>query len=439
MSIFPNYVLKAIEMLENNHFEAYVVGGSVRDFLINKQASDYDITTNALPMQIKQIFNKYKIITTGEKHGTISVIIDGQILEITTYRIDGIYFDNRHPKSISFSSDLYEDLKRRDFTINAMAQNKNGEIIDIFNGKKDIENKIIRTVGSADKRFQEDALRIIRCLRFGSTLNFNIDIETSQSVHKYAYLLKNISAERIKSEFVKLLCGSNCEKILRDYADVIEVFIPEIKNMYGFDQCTPYHKYDVWEHTLHAIGISEDSPLIRLVMFFHDIAKPHCFTLDDKGIGHFKGHAALGAEKTKIILERMKFSKKEINNITKIIANHRYSYKCDADVKKIMNIMGQKLFFELIKVKRADDASKGFSNESDNIQLDFAENRAKEIIKNHECYRICDMKINGNDLLKLGFKGIQIKKTLNLILEKIIYGELHNKRKQLINYAISIK
>lgn len=434
----PNYVLQVLNILESNGFEAYLVGGCVRDFIMNKQPDDYDITTNAFPNQIKQAFSMFNLITTGEKHGTIGVVINKQVIEITTYRIDGKYIDNRRPETISFSSSLYDDLSRRDLTINAMAQNKKGEIIDIFGGKNDIENKIIRTVGSADKRFNEDALRIMRCLRFASVLNFDIENETAKAIHQNANLLKNISAERIRVEFVKLLCGNNSAEILRNFCDVIEVFIPEIKSMYGFDQHTPYHKFDVWEHTLHGIKNSENSSFIRTVMFFHDIAKPDCFKIDENGIGHFKGHAKLGAEKAKIILKRMKFSSKEIEDITKIIEYHRYSYKSDVDVKKIMNKTGQRLFFELLKVKRADDNSKGFPKEN-NVQVDFAQKRAMEIIKNHECYRISDIKINGNDLLEIGFKGKEIGDVLNIILDKIVSGELLNQRDQLTNYALSIK
>lgn len=439
MPDLPFYVLTTLNKLENNGFEAYIAGGCVRDFLMNKQPHDFDITTNALPEHIKQIFSNYKIIKSGEKHGTIAVIIEKNIIEITTYRIDGSYFDNRHPEKVIFSSDLSEDLKRRDFTVNAMVQNKNGEIIDLFGGKNDIENKIIRTVGNAYDRFQEDALRIMRCLRFASTLGFDIESETSEAAHKCAFLLKNISVERIKEEFIKILCGNYCEKILRNYCDIIEVFIPEIRDMYGFDQHTPYHKFDVWEHTLHAVSSSENSPLIRTVMFFHDIAKPDCFTLDKNGVGHFKNHALLGAEKTKKILKRMRFSSKEINEIIKIIANHRYTFKCKTDVKRMLNKIGEESFFNLIKAKRADDNSKGIIDKNTQSNLNFAENIAQRIIEDNECYRMCDMKINGNDLLELGFKGKQIGEILDILLEKIICGEVENERDKLINCTNLIK
>ena len=238
---------------------------------------------------------------------------------------------------------------------------------------------LIRTK-AATKRFKENPLLILKCLRYASTLNLFINNETSKAIHEHGYLINNISVGDIKDEFVKILCGDNVEYILREYSDIFEVFIPEIHNMIGFDQHTPYHKYDVWEHTIHAVSISENTPLIRIVLFFHDIAKPDCLTIDKNGIGHFKDHALLGAEKTKKILIRMNFPRKEIENITMIIANHRHTYKCEADVKKIINQIGKELFFELIKVKRADDSSKGFSNQKDHSLLDFAESIAKEII-----------------------------------------------------------
>ena len=203
----PQYAKKSLEILEKNGFEAYIVGGCVRDFLMNKTPHDFDITTNARPQDTKKCFDGYRLITNGEKHGTIAVVIDGEVVEITTYRIDGSYSDSRHPESVTFSKNLSEDLSRRDFTVNAMALDKNGEIVDLFGGRSDIENKIIRTVGNPSDRFEEDALRIMRALRFASLLGFEIDPETSEQIHKKAYLLKNISIERIRDEFMKLVCG----------------------------------------------------------------------------------------------------------------------------------------------------------------------------------------------------------------------------------------
>lgn len=439
MFVIPEYVLKCLEILESSGFEAYIVGGSVRDFFMNKVPNDFDITTNAKPAQIKKCFEAYNIVNIGEKHGTIAVIINGEKLEITTYRIDGEYNDSRHPEKVIFSENLKEDLKRRDFTINAMAINKKGEIIDIFGGKEDLQTKTIRTVGSAAKRFKEDALRIMRALRFASQLEFEIESETSKQIHKLAFLLKNISVERIRDEFLKLICGRNGVKIIREYSDVIEIFIPEISSMYGFLQHTPYHKFDVWEHTLHAVDNVPEDPILKMTMLLHDIAKPDCFTVDKNGQGHFKGHATLGAVKAEKILKRLKFSASDTKEIVKLIENHRDSYTCDADVKRMMNKIGAESFGRLLSVKYADDNAKGYYNSIDNERIAFAKKRMKEIIQKNECYRISDMKITGDDLKKIGFEGREIGITFKNLLEEIITGDLENNKKALLFYAKSIK
>lgn len=439
MFIIPEYVLKCLEILENSGFEAYIVGGSVRDFLMNKVPNDFDITTNAKPDQIKKCFEGYNIVNIGEKHGTIIVIINAEKVEITTYRIDGEYNDSRHPDKVVFSENLKEDLKRRDFTINAIAMNKKGEIIDIFGGRGDLQTKTIRTVGNAAERFKEDSLRIMRALRFASQLDFEIDFETSKQIHKLAYLLKNISVERIRDEFLKLICGKRGADVIREYADVIEIFIPEITPMYGFLQHTPYHKFDVWEHTLHAVDNVPQNSILKMTMLLHDIAKPDCFTLDKNGQGHFKGHAALGAAKAEKILKRLKFSASEIKEIVKLIENHRDSYKCDADVKRMMNKIGAESFERLLSVKFADDNAKGYYDSNDNERITFAKKRMMEIIDKNECYRICDMKISGNDLKEIGFEGREIGRILKLLLEEIVVGNIENDEKALIFCAKSIK
>lgn len=439
MFIIPEYALKCLETLENNGFEAYIVGGSVRDFLMNKIPHDFDITTNAKPCQIKKCFKENKIIDIGEKHGTIAVIISGETVEITTYRIDGEYNDSRHPEKVVFSENLKEDLKRRDFTINSMAMNRKGEIVDLYGGREDLQTKTIRTVGNAAERFREDALRIMRALRFASQIEFEIESETSKRIHEFAYLLKNISIERIRDEFLKLICGRSGVKIIREYSDVIEIFIPEIASMYGFLQHTPYHKFDVWEHTLHAVDNAPENSILKITMLLHDIAKPDCMTIDENGQGHFKGHASLGAIKAEKILKRLKFSASDTKEIVKLIENHRNSYKCDADVKCMMNKIGAESFERLLSVKFADDNAKGYYDGNDNGRIAFAKKRMEEIIHKKECYRISDMKISGNDLIKIGFEGKEIGKVLNLLLEEIIKENLENSKKALICYAKNIK
>ncbi len=438
MSFFPEYVLALLRRLESCGFEAYAVGGCVRDFLINRTPNDYDIATNALPGQIKEIFAKFETVTIGEQHGTIGVVTEKHLVEITTYRIDGNYLDSRRPSQVSFSRNLTEDLRRRDFTVNAMAMDKDGNIIDFFGGRQDIEKKIIRAVGDPVARLKEDALRIMRCIRFSSQLGFAIEGELSFAVESCKGLLKKISAERIREEFVKLLCGGNCTETLRAYRSVIEVFIPEIRAMYNFDQHTRYHRFDVWEHTIHAVGIGRNEPLLRTALFFHDIAKPDCFTLDEDGTGHFKGHAPLSAQKAETIMKRLRFSSKDISFVKKLVANHRRSYNTDSEIKHVMNRIGVENFLQLIDLKRADDSAKGYCDEKRLNQLELAQKRAEEIRDSGECYRLKDMKINGSDVASLGVTGKRIGELLQLLLDKIIDGELENRKDMLINYLVSI-
>lgn len=434
-----DYVIYVLNKLNSRGFEAYIVGGCVRDFMLQKIPNDFDITTNALPYEIKECFKEHKIIETGAKHGTVTIIIDIRKIEITTYRIEGTYSDNRHPDVVKFSHNLYDDLIRRDFTINAMAINIYGEIIDNFNGRADLKNKIIRAVGDPSKRFTEDALRILRALRFASQLGFYIENKTSDMIHKYAYLLKNISAERIREEFVKIIMGNNAEEILRKYCDVIELFIPEIQRLYGFDQRSPYHKYDVWEHTIHAVGASVPETNVRVAMFFHDIAKPDCFYMDVNGRGHFKGHALKSAEMASVILKRLKFSSREIKDIISIVYHHSDELNSKPEIKLLLNKIGKKNFFDLLNAQRADSMSKQEFCLKRLIQSDRQEKIAKEIIKNKECYTLKDLAVNGYDLIKLGFNGRENGQLLEHLLEEVIYGNLLNDKISLINYIKSLK
>lgn len=436
---FPDYVLYVLNKLNSRGFGAYIVGGCVRDFMLKNDPSDFDITTNALPCEIKECFDEHKIIETGVKHGTITIIINSQKIEITTYRVEGKYSDNRHPDKVTFSCNLYDDLIRRDFTINAMAISSSGELIDNFNGRADLKNKIIRAVGDPSKRFTEDALRILRALRFASQLGFYIEDKTSEMVHQYAYLLKNISAERIREEFVKILMGISAEEILRRYCDVIEVFIPEIKKLYGFDQHSPYHKYDVWEHTIHAVGSAVSEKNVRVAMFFHDISKPDCFYMDENGRGHFKGHALKSAEMTSEILKRLRFSSRDIKDIVSIICHHSDEINSKPEIKLLLNEVGEKNFFDLLNAQRADSMSKQEFCLKRLKKSDWQEKTAKEILRNKECYTLKDLAINGNELIKLGFRDREIGQLLERLLKEVVYENLLNDKISLINYIKSLK
>lgn len=293
----PSGANEIIHTLQNNGYEAFLVGGSVRDSILGRPIHDYDITTSATPDEMMEVFKDKRIIETGLQHGTITIVIDGEPYEVTTYRIDGNYSDSRRPDKVTFTKSLEEDLKRRDFTINAMAYNDEVGLVDPFNGMEDIEYYKIRCVGRAEDRFSEDALRILRAIRFASQLGFVLEPDTDWNISKMYKNLENISIERINSEFCKIAASSDfCVQMVL-YHEVFSLFIPEIKNMFGFQQNNPYHIYDVWNHTVHAIEYCESDDLVtRLSVFFHDIGKPHCYQDSEDGIRHFKGHGRVIAD-----------------------------------------------------------------------------------------------------------------------------------------------
>ena len=303
----PAGVSRALTMLESAGFEAFIVGGCVRDALRGITPKDYDITTSALPEETKSVFRDWRVIETGIQHGTITVVMDGMPLEITTYRTEGTYSDNRHPDSVSFTASLREDVARRDFTMNAIAYSPTRGMIDHFGGAEDIRRGIIRCVGDPATRFREDALRMMRGIRFASVLGFAIEKNTAAAIHENKERIPTVSAERIRVELTKLLCGANVKNVLMDWWDVIGTVIPEILPMHGFDQKTPYHIYDVWEHTAVAVSNIPPDPHLRLCALLHDIGKPPSFFTDEKGVGHFYGHPAVSARMTEEILARLKY------------------------------------------------------------------------------------------------------------------------------------
>ncbi|MBR6523015.1 MAG: HD domain-containing protein [Clostridia bacterium] len=431
----PENILKAINILSGGGFEAFVVGGCVRDMIMGKVPDDYDITTNALPGQTVECFKDYKVIETGIKHGTVTVVIDGENIEITTYRVDGEYLDNRRPENVRFTGSLEEDLKRRDFTMNAIAYSPDKGIIDPLGGEQDIKNGLIRCVGDPDKRFNEDGLRILRALRFSSQTGVLIDGATDQSIRKNKDLIKNLSAERIFTELKKLLCGENAQGIIREYVDVIGVFIPEILPMVAFPQNTKYHCYDVFEHTLKALENSEKSEVIRLAVLLHDIGKPEAFTTDADGTAHFKGHAQIGAEMAKNIFARLKSDNDTKNMVCNLIAEHSIKISVNKTaVKKYISKKGLDFVKLLLKVKKADNSAKApeYCNPA---ELDLAEKLIKEIEKSGFPLFISDLEVTGSDLIELGISGKKIGETLASLLELVIEGKLQNTKEVLTRKA----
>jgi tRNA nucleotidyltransferase (CCA-adding enzyme) len=428
--------VQVLSELVNHGFEAYMVGGCVRDSIMGREYNDIDITTNALPQQIMEVFSSYKVVPTGIKHGTVTVLCGGTPFEITTYRIDGKYTDHRRPDSVEFTSDITADLARRDFTINAVAMDINGCIVDPFGGIQDMKAGIIRCVGEPEKRFSEDALRIMRAVRFASQLGFAIDDATAKAVHDMKDLLQNISNERIRDELDKLVCGKNCADILMGYSDVITAVIPEFKPSIGLDQRSPYHKYTVWEHTVRAIGFAPENDVkLRRTLLFHDIGKPACMKLDETGRGHFKQHDRVGAEITEKIMKRLRYDTKSISYSTALIANHSKKLRSRADVKKMMYRIGEELFFALTEMKKCDNSAKNEFVLEENIVFDKLAEMGREIIEGNECRSLRGLAVNGSELAALGLKGVEIGEMQHKLLELVMEDKLPNKKEILLKYA----
>lgn len=433
----PSYVNTVLNNIISHGFEAYIVGGCVRDFLLNRTPNDFDITTNATPLQVEEIFKDFHVIETGLQHGTVTVVVEGVTVEITTYRIDGLYSDGRHPDNVQYTSKLKDDLSRRDFTINAMAYNHEVGIVDKFNGINDLKNGLITCVGEPQKRFSEDALRIMRAIRFSSQLNFSIEENTSNKVHELKDTLNKVSVERIAVELNKLIKGDKPHEILTSYSDVISTIIPEIKSCIGFNQHSRYHKYDVWEHMAVSVQNSPKNLNIRLAMLLHDIGKPKTFTLDINGNGHFYKHAYVGAEISEKILKNLKYDNATIKRVTTLIYHHDDEFHNVYDIKKSISKLGKEVFFELISVQQADALSKHDFCSKHVQELEEIKTIAQDLISKNECLSLKDLSVNGNDLKSIGIQGKNIGDTLNILLDNVLKDTLKNDKTSLIDYVKS--
>ena len=437
----PDNVKVVLETLYKNGFEGYLVGGCVRDFILGKVPYDYDITTNALPDEMKECFKDFRFFETGISHGTLTVVSEDENIEITTYRKDGEYKDGRRPLSVEFTPSLEEDLKRRDFTMNAIAYSEKDGFVDFFGGINDIENKVIKAVGNPYERFSEDKLRIMRGIRFSSELSFEIENETKSATFSLKEGLTKISAERISAELDKLLMGDNVYSVLMEYADVLAVVIPEIKPCIDFEQKNPYHIYTVWEHIAKAVEKSPKDIKVRLSMLFHDIGKPRCFTVDEKGIGHFKGHEKISAEMAEEILRRLKKSNDIINTVKKLVEMHYIKPSketgdefSDKQIRKILTKINREDFFLLTDVLRADSLSKAEFAKERLSAIDRMEKKAEEMYEKGECLSLKDLSLNGNDISALGYEKKEIGNALSFLLDAVISEKVINEREKLIEY-----
>lgn len=431
----------AVEALKAHGFEAFLIGGSVRDFIMELPIGDIDITTNATPQQVEEVFKDFRVIETGLKHGTVTVLIENEPLEITTYRCEGTYSDNRHPDSVIFSKRLADDVVRRDFTMNGIAYDFENGFCDLVGGIEDIKNKAIRCIGDAETRFREDALRILRALRFSAVLGFEIEENTKKAIHKCRELLKNISAERIREETVKLICGKNAYSVLNEFSDVICVFIPEFKACVGFEQKNRHHIYDVYTHILKAVTESRPDPVIRLALLFHDIGKPTVASFDEYGEQHFYSHPKISAEITEDIMTRLHFDNDTKNKVVTLVKFHDSPIMLNKGVtpdrkrlKRIMSQIGKDLIFDLIEVKRCDNSAQKSRYYRGDDFYKTTLNMLNEVIRENECFSVKDLKINGNDLISLGYKGKEIGEKLNLCLNAVIDEKIKNEYDELLSF-----
>lgn len=431
--------LKAIEMLNNAGYEAYAVGGCVRDAIMDIEINDFDVTTSATPEEMQQVFKNERTYETGIKHGTITLVYENENVEITTYRVDGEYEDNRRPKAVEFTKSLTNDLKRRDFTMNAIVYNNNEGYIDLFGGIEDIKNKTIRAIGNPKDRFNEDALRILRAIRFASKLGFEIEESTKKAMLECKHLLHNISEERIAAEINKFVLGSNVKKAILDHYDILSEIIPEFEAMHNFDQRNDWHVYDVLTHTAVVVENTPQIAHLRLTALLHDTGKVHTFTVDEKGIGHFYGHNDKSAEITENYLTKYKYDNFTKERVYKLVKVHDTPIEPDRIlIKKRINRMGKDCFFDLIKIKRADNLAQNLNKVRLDI-IDEIEKIATDII-NEDCFTLGSLKINGGDLIKNGFKpGKQLGNILNTLLEEVIEEKIPNEKEALLNRAEELK
>ncbi len=435
----PEKVSLIIQQIQAAGFEAYAVGGCVRDSILGRTPDDWDITTSAKPEQVKSIFRR--TVDTGIQHGTVTVLMDKEGFEVTTYRVDGEYEDSRHPKEVLFTASLEEDLKRRDFTINAMAYNDSTGIVDIFGGIKDLEKGIIRCVGNPKERFTEDALRIMRAIRFSAQLGYVIEEETKKAIEELAPTLSRISAERIQVELVKLMVSPHPDYLRVAYeTGITKVILPEWDVAMETAQNHPHHCYSVGEHILHSLQYVPADKVLRLAMLLHDIAKPRALEVDEEGITHFHGHAQLGEEMAKIILRRLRMDNDTIHKVSSLVRYHDYGNGVEPNgriVRRAVNKVGEELFPALLLVRKADILAQSEYKREEKLQtLTAWENCFDEIRESGQCVSLKTLAVNGRDLIDAGFApGKQLGDILDALLQDVLENPEHNTKEYLLCLA----
>ena len=433
----PQGAAFVLKRLHDAGYQAYVVGGCVRDTLLGIAPKDWDVCTNALPHEMQRVFADCHVIETGLQHGTLTVMYDHEPYEVTTFRVDGEYTDHRHPDEVIFVTDVREDLSRRDFTVNAMAWSEETGVVDAFGGQEDLAARLIRCVGDARKRFGEDALRIMRAMRFASVYGFAIDPDTDEAIHELKSTLADVAAERIRVELAKLLCGAGAGNILRTYRDVIFTLFPALAPMDGFDQRTPHHLWDVWEHTVRAVEAVPATETLRLAMLLHDCGKIAVFSVDDQDEGHFYGHEEQSVRIAQKVLADLKLDNATRDRVLTLIGSHGWPVTPERRLlKRRLNQLGEEALRQLIEVKRADALATGTKDaaavEAHRVQTLSA---LDALLAENPCVTLRDMAVNGRDLMAMGAKGRAVGETLQWLLEQVLDEILPNERDALLAAA----
>ncbi len=426
----------ALNRLKSCGYEAYIVGGSVRDMHLLREVSDYDITTSAFPEEIKVAFFDERTVDTGIKHGTVTLVKDGESIEITSYRCESGYSDSRHPDKVTFTRNLKEDLLRRDFTVNALAYDGENTVVDLFSGREDIEKRVIRAIGNPEERFFEDALRILRAVRFSSVLGFDIEEKTKDAMIKSKHLLSKISRERIAVEVNKLLLGKNVKNAILENWEILAEIIPEISMMRGFDQKNKHHIYDILTHTAVAVESIEPIVHLRLAALLHDTGKVLTCSTDEEGSHHFYGHPKESERVAERYLSEYKYDNFTKERVLLLIKVHDTVIEEDkVYIKKRLRRMGADAFFELLKLKRADNLAQS-PEYLRKEHFDRVEALANEVLTESQCFSLKDMAIGGNDLIEIGApRGRMIGEILNMLLDSVIEEKAENRKDILLNIA----
>ncbi len=434
----PDWVGQVIERLNQAGFEAYVVGGCVRDALLGREPHDWDICTPALPQEVISCFPERKVHLTGIQHGTVLLIWEGEGVEITTFRTEEGYSDHRHPDQVTFVRNLEEDLARRDFTVNAMAYHPQRGIIDPFGGRQDLRKKVIRCVGVPKRRFQEDGLRILRALRFAAHYGFSIEAETGIAMNQCKELLNQIAIERVWEELKGFLCGVQVKSLMLRYREILAVCLPEICPTFDFDQRNNNHCYDAWEHIACSVANVAPEPVLRLAMLFHDIGKPACFALDDRGVGHCIGHSIVSARIGDAALTRLRCDRATRQAVVELIEQHeRTQFFTRRSTCRLLSELGVVQTKRLLQVMEADvkaQAPETVVPKMEALLIGFA--KVDAVLAARGCFTKKSMALKGGDLLSLGLRpGIHLGSVLDQVFRLVLDGELENRKDLLLEKA----